>query len=122
MSNRPGRPPRDNSALLRALPSVERLLQDVTTAEPLLPRPLLADASREALQAARAGIAAGEVSPDLAELADDAARRARYRLAPSLQTVVNATGVILHTNLGRAPLSAAAIAAMSGVGRGYSNL
>ena len=122
MSNRPGRPPRDNSALLRALPSVERLLQDVTTAEPLLPRPLLADASREALQAARAGIAAGEASPDLAELADDAARRARYRLAPSLQTVVNATGVILHTNLGRAPLSAAAISAMSGVGRGYSNL
>ncbi len=42
--------------------------------------------------------------------------------APSLQPVINATGVILHTNLGRAPLSARALAAMEAAGRGYSNL
>jgi L-seryl-tRNA(Ser) seleniumtransferase len=122
MGNHPGRPPRDSWTILRALPSVERLLQDLSAAEPQLPRPLLVDASREALQAARARIAAGEPGPDLAVLANDAAKRAHHRLAPTLRPVVNASGVILHTNLGRAPLSAAAVAAMSEIGRGYTNL
>ncbi len=46
----------------------------------------------------------------------------RDELAPTLRPVINATGVIIHTNLGRAPLSAAARAAMDAVARGYSNL
>ena len=48
--------------------------------------------------------------------------RAYATLRPSLRPVINATGVIIHTNLGRAPLSDAARAAMEAVSRGYSNL
>ena len=55
-------------------------------------------------------------------IGDAVNKRAYAAVAPSLKNVINATGVIIHTNLGRAPLSDATIDAMSAAGRSYSNL
>jgi L-seryl-tRNA(Ser) seleniumtransferase len=95
-------PPPGARERLRDLPSVDRLATAVARAE-------LADRRAELL----AGAAAGEA--DLVE-------RARDRLRPSLRRVLNATGVVVHTNLGRAPLAAEARAAVSRAAEGYSNL
>jgi len=105
----------------RALPSVDALL-----AEPSLKRlnnrELAAGIAREAIEAARLAIADGGEQPSRASIAADAARRAERALEAPLRPLINATGVILHTNLGRAPLAEEAIEAMAGVSRGYSNL
>jgi L-seryl-tRNA(Ser) seleniumtransferase len=93
-------PPRVRERL-RDLPSVDRLATSVARAE-------LA-ARRDELLAG----AADEV---------DLVARARERLRPSLRRVLNATGVVVHTNLGRAPLSGAARAAVADAAEGYSNL
>jgi L-seryl-tRNA(Ser) seleniumtransferase len=88
---------------LRALPSVDRLATAVARAE-------LADQRAELLAGGRG---AGD-----ADLVD----RARARLRPSLRRVLNATGVVVHTNLGRAPLADAARTAVARAAEGYSNL
>jgi len=97
---------------LRDLPSVDELVRGVDD-------PLAVDAARSVIARARQEIRAGVEPGDLAarltrEL--EAARR------PSLRRVLNATGVIVHTNLGRAPLAEEAIARVHDVARGYSNL
>ncbi|HUF53078.1 MAG TPA: L-seryl-tRNA(Sec) selenium transferase [Dehalococcoidia bacterium] len=103
----------------RSLPSVDRMLARADLRE-------LGDAAtplvRQALETARAAIAAGRDAPDEAQIAEQVAGLARLVMSPSLRPVINATGVIIHTNLGRAPLSEAAIEAMAAVSRGYSNL
>lgn len=105
----------------RALPSVDALL-----AEPSLKRlnnrELAADVAREAIEAARRAIADGCAQPSHASIAADAALRAARALEAPLRPLINATGVILHTNLGRAPLAEEAVEAMAAVSRGYSNL
>jgi L-seryl-tRNA(Ser) seleniumtransferase len=108
----------------RQLPAVETLIQMLQQEleGDLLPHALLADAARAAIGAARQAIAAGSEAPALGELVADAGRRARTLAAPSLRPVINASGVIIQTNLGRAPLSQAALRAMREVGAGYSNL
>jgi L-seryl-tRNA(Ser) seleniumtransferase len=102
---------------LRDLPSVDRLLGDEVLAG--APRPLAAAAARAALEQARATIRAGGEPGDVVA----AARAELARLAsPALRRVINATGVIVHTNLGRAPLAPAALARAVDVGAAYSNL
>ena len=102
---------------LRDLPSVDELLRDGRLAGE--PRPLALAAARAALERAREEIRAGSEPGDLAEraLAELAAMR-----RPRLRRVINATGVIVHTNLGRAPLAEAALARVREVGAAYSNL
>ena len=104
----------------RRLPAVDALLAEPGVA-PLLaehPRALVVKAVREAVDQARAH---GGTVP--VEGWDAAVRAAVARLTvPSLAPVINATGVVLHTNLGRAPLAPAAIAALTRVAAGYSAL
>jgi L-seryl-tRNA(Ser) seleniumtransferase len=102
---------------LRRLPSVDQLLRDERLAGE--PRPLAVAAARTALEAARAEIRAGGEAGDLVERALAELASARR---PSLRRVLNGTGVIVHTNLGRAPLPAEALARVAEVGGGYSNL
>ena len=102
---------------LRDLPSVDELLREDGLAG--VPREAAVEAARAALARAREEIRAGAEPGDLVErtLAEvDAATRTRLR------RVINASGVVLHTNLGRAPLAEAALARVQEVARGYSNL
>ena len=97
---------------LRDLPSVDELARDAGD-------PLAVEAARAVLARAREEIQAGADPGDLrARLADELAA-AR---TPSLTRVLNATGVIVHTNLGRAPLAEAALDHVREATRGYSNL
>ncbi len=108
----------------RALPSVERVLQEIRSGRPdeTWPHDLLVEAARGVLEEARREIAAGAAPPDLAEISGRSLERLREWLRPTLQPAVNASGVILHTNLGRAPLSQVALEAVRRVGQGYCNL
>ena len=103
----------------RNLPSVDRLLSEPALVELLQahPRSVLVAAIRESLESARSGRSG--VPPDWA---GDIAERLARRVTRSLRPVLNATGVVLHTNLGRAPLAAAATDAMAAVARDYSTL
>ena len=106
--------------LRRQLPSIDAILANPGIASLLAehPRALVVKAARAAVDAAR--VTGG--APPL-EGWDAAVRAAVARLAvPSLAPVINATGVVLHTNLGRAPLAPAAIAALTRVAQSYSAL
>jgi L-seryl-tRNA(Ser) seleniumtransferase len=102
---------------LRDLPSVDRLLADDVLAA--APRPLATAAARAAVERARETIRAGGEPGDLVE---DARAELERLAAPALRRVLNATGVIVHTNLGRAPLPPAALARAVDIGGSYSNL
>ncbi len=78
--------------------------------------------AREALDAARAAIAAGDGAPAFDAIVRDITRRIELQVRSPLRPLINATGVIIHTNLGRAPLALEAIEAMATVSGGYSNL
>ncbi len=112
------------SAELRYLPSVDKLLQ--TDPLPTLTRShghgVVVEAIRAELEVVRRQIRAGQPAPALADLAQTVAARLAVDLRPSLQPVINATGVIIHTNLGRALLSERAQAAMVQAASAYSNL
>jgi L-seryl-tRNA(Ser) seleniumtransferase len=105
----------DRRAQVRDLPSVDRLA--AALAEQCAASPAEAvTAARAVLDEQRARLLAGEqVEGELVELA-------RERLRPSLRRVLNGTGVIIHTNLGRAPLAEQAAEAVAREARGYSNL
>jgi L-seryl-tRNA(Ser) seleniumtransferase len=79
-------------------------------------------AVRDELAALRENIGRGEGVPEFEAIVKAAASRAYESLRSSLVPVINATGVIIHTNLGRVPLSQETIEAMAAVNRGYSNL
>jgi L-seryl-tRNA(Ser) seleniumtransferase len=109
---------------LRELPSVDRLLRSEPGERMVqeFGRDLSVVAIRHALEAARQRIKQGDVGASEDELVAQATRIVDGWLEPSLLPVVNATGVILHTNLGRAPLSPAAREAMLAVASQYSTL
>jgi L-seryl-tRNA(Ser) seleniumtransferase len=109
---------------LRQLPSVDRLLQEEAVAALVAvhSRPLVLAAIRAALDAERAAVRAGAPPRDLVPLVAAVEAQAAALAGSRLRRVLNATGVILHTNLGRAPLSPAALAAVQDVGSSYSNL
>ncbi len=112
------------SEKLRQLPSVDRLLGEEAVREMVATygHRQTVDALRETLDVVRDEVRAGADVPGVAPLVARAGVFLRERLVPTLRPVINGTGVIIHTNLGRAPLSAAARAAMEAVGRGYSTL
>lgn len=109
---------------LRQLPSVDRVLAEERLREicGIFPREVVVDLIRQALSAARQRVRLGGPVPSLEEVASSVVARVQKLGSLSLQPVINATGVILHTNLGRAPLSAEALKAMEKVSRGYCNL
>ena len=108
----------------RALPSVDWVLQEIQELceQESWPHGLVVEAAREALEEARREIAAGGKGPDRAEVCARALGLLRAWVQSTLYPVVNASGVILHTNLGRAPLSRAALEAVRLVSAGYCNL
>jgi len=115
----------DTNALLRRLPKTDDVLARPELAETLArtPRALVLDAVRAAIDDARARILGGEpVEYSAEDAARDAAGRAVLAMRPSLRRVVNATGIIVHTNLGRSVLSEAAAAAVAEVATHYSTL
>jgi len=109
---------------LRKLPSVDKLLK-ARKVQDLLSEyghELSVGCIRGVLDEARAAIVSGIPCPSSSALIARVVERVEELGRPTLWPVINATGVILHTNLGRAPLSEAAIAAMEEAGRSYSNL
>ena len=109
---------------LRDLPSVEQLLQNATRLIEIYGRPLTLDALRTTLDETRARFKADQqtVLPSMDLILTQAESHLSAWTASTLFPVINATGVILHTNLGRAPLSKATIQAMNDVASDYSNL
>ena len=113
------------SSALRALPAVEAVLRHPALEAALraLPRVLVVEAVRAELAAERARLKSGAGgAADAESIARRAAERAALARRPALRRVLNATGVVLHTNLGRAPLAAEACRAIEEVARGYSSL
>ncbi len=108
----------------RALPSVNDLLGDPTIAELVekYSHAAIVDIVREELEEARECIRTGGDPPDTESLAKSVASQAASRWRPWPQGVINATGVVLHTNLGRSPLSSSSFEAMRVAAAGYSDL
>jgi len=108
----------------RQIPSVDRLLGHPDT-EGLIAtygQEWVTEAIREVLTHVRDNLQEGQALPNETELLDQVYDKLQTEAKPTLQPVINATGVLIHTNLGRAPLSKAAIEAMEAVAAGYSNL
>jgi len=109
---------------LRDLPSIDGLLQSEAGAalRREFGHALAVDGLRRAVDRARAAARGGAGLPTAEGLLAEARRELAQQLTSRLRPVINATGVILHTNLGRAPLSGEASAAMLAVAAGYSTL
>ena len=106
---------------LRELPSVDELVgrKELEALVAEHGRPLVVAAARTALERAREDVQAGYPAGDLVQRT---AGEVAARLRPNLRRVLNATGVVVHTNLGRAPLADAALERVREIGAGYSNL
>ncbi|MFH1003345.1 MAG: L-seryl-tRNA(Sec) selenium transferase [Chloroflexota bacterium] len=108
----------------RHLPSVDRVLSDerIASLAAVYPHDRLVDIIRQCLDDARQAIGRGKAGPSLDEIATAVTARLTGLEQSNPRPVINATGVILHTNLGRAPLSPEAIMAMSQAAGDYCNL
>jgi len=109
---------------LRNLPSVDRLLSErsIKSLVTDYPHDLIVDIIRRQLEEERYLIALANPCPSIEELAKSIHDRIKNLTSLKPRRVINATGVIIHTNLGRAPLSEATIAAMEYTSRAYNNL
>jgi L-seryl-tRNA(Ser) seleniumtransferase len=123
--------PPEVGAILRRIPSVDEILASARIRHLLTQQPRWAvlEAIRDVLAARRKRALAGDMTLDAtrALLELDAIQEAveeatTQKVGPSLRPVINASGVVLHTNLGRAPLAPSALAALEAAARGYSNL
>ena len=114
----------DVGRLLRSLPAIDRLLANPAWAAlPHVPRHLQRDACRVAVDGLRAEVLAGRADlPSPEAIVALALAQAEQSRRPVLQPVVNATGVVLHTNLGRAPLAQVALDAIASSAGRYANL
>ena len=108
----------------RRLPSVDRLISErrIKQLDGIYPHELLVSLIRQCLERERIGIVNGNRCPSIGVIVDSVYTQLHELENPSLCPVINATGVILHTNLGRAPLSQEATAAMITVAKNYCNL
>src|SRR5437773_7626413 len=109
-------PMTSKTELYRKLPSVDELMQsrDLTAVISSEGQAAVTDATRVVLTRLRAEIAAARLEASgvdlaLSRISDAIERQVRQSLSHSLRPTINATGVVLHTNLGRAPLAAAAL-------------
>ncbi len=107
-----GSKPVSDTTAYRALPALDRLLGAAPALIERHGRPEVTAALRDAIATARSGLAQGQPAPDAAALIAAADARLQARATPNLKRVFNLTGTVLHTNLGRAVLPEAAIAAM----------
>ena len=116
------------SSLFRHIPSVDRFLQDMEQDQSLksLPRPLLKDLVGEFLDLCREEIRSGAINDEaalaLTALSARAVAYVRFKARPHFKRVINATGVVIHTNLGRSILAGEAVEAVVQGCRHYSNL
>ena len=110
--------PSEGRTALRDLPSVDRVVRAAARLSEM-PAALLASAARAEIDQARNGVGQGVPVPNAETLAQAAALRAELLLRDDPRPVINATGVIVHTNLGRAPLSDRALAAVQAAGASY---
>jgi L-seryl-tRNA(Ser) seleniumtransferase len=111
--------------LFRQIPKVDFFLQDKEFLELLgdYPRPLLVKAVRDVLNGLRAKIADGKIQEvDIDRIREEIKLELKKLLRPKLHRVINATGVVLHTNLGRAPISEKVAEHLKRIITGYSNL
>ncbi len=115
--------------LLRTLPAIDKVLREAVlqNLSQQLPHEVLSDAVQKLIAVLRAEILeTGNIEPKSRLLPEHiaalAAQQCQTYLQPSLRKVINATGTLLHTNLGRAPLSDQALRAINSVAGGYSNL
>lgn len=121
--------PPEIEGLLREIPSVDEVLAGSRALADRLPRWALVEAVRDVLQEIRREVASGALAPEAARacLRADAIggaveAAAAAKLTGSLRRVINGSGVVIHTNLGRAPLAEAALQAIQEAAGGYSNL
>lgn len=108
----------------RDLPSVDRVMASdaVVALTASYPRDWVVDLVRQQIDQARNQIREGGAAPNTGELAESVCRELRLMTRVAPRKVINATGVVIHTNLGRAPLSRAATDAMVRAAQGYTDL
>src|SRR5262245_4606296 len=106
------------------LPKVDRVVEapELEGVRRSLGRRAVTAIARESIASARERVRSGAEAPGLDEVVREVREQAEKRLRSAIEPVINATGVLLHTNLGRAPLSAASIARISEVAGRYSTL
>ena len=117
----------DRRALLRTLPAIDRLLAFPTLTELANSQPhiLIVEAAQQTVASLRQQVLDDKAAlPDLTleAVAAQVSARVAELATPSLRKVINVTGTLLHTNLGRAPLCSAALQAITRIAQGYSNL
>ncbi len=121
--------PNTRQDLLKHLPGVDLMLLRAQSSQHFreIPRAILVEAIRETLDEVRAGILSGDETTDKGSLDKDRLMEALGKtlgrsLTPNLRRLVNATGIVIHTNLGRSLLAKAALTHMNTVADNYSNL